>query len=305
MRCSAARPRSTATWQWSGLIVDEAQKIKNAASHGYRAARDLGAPFCLVLTGTPLENNLGELWALAALAAPGLLGTRQKFTEFYRTPIEKEQNAERLALLQRRLRPFLMRRTKELVATELPPKQEQVLEVELHPKHRRAYDVRFQRERQKVLGLVDDVEANRFQIFRSLMMLRQLALDPALVRRRRRAVGEARGARPSCSSKRRRRGTGCWSLSQFTQFLSGLRATGSTAAGLASRTWTAKTRTATRRSRGSVEGTRPAFFVSLQAGGFGLNLVEADYVVLLDPWWNPAVEDQAIDRAHRIGQTRP
>ncbi len=289
--------------QWSGLIVDEAQKIKNAASHGYRAARDLGAPFCLVLTGTPLENNLGELWALAALAAPGLLGSRPKFTEFYRTPIEKTQNTERLALLQRRLRPFLMRRTKELVATELPPKQEQVLAVELHPKHRRAYDVRFQRERQKVLGLVDDVEANRFQIFRSLMLLRQLALDPRLV-----DAGDAPSAKLEALEElvveAAEEGHRVLILSQFTQFLTAARDR-ITAAGLGSQYLDGKTKDRAREINRFREGTDPAFFVSLQAGGFGLNLVEADYVVLLDPWWNPAVEAQAIDRAHRIGQTRP
>jgi len=289
--------------EWSGLIVDEAQKIKNSASHGYRAARDLGAPFCLVLTGTPLENNLGELWALASLAAPGLLGTLKKFTEFYRTPIEKQRDADRLGLLQRRLRPFLMRRTKELVASELPEKQEQVLEIELHPKHRRLYDVRFQRERQKVLGLVDDVEANRFQIFRSLALLRQLALDPALI-----DEGEAPSAKLEALEEliveAAEEGHRVLVLSQFTRFLTAARDRVA-AAGIASQYLDGNTRDRARVIAAFREGSDPAFFVSLHAGGFGLNLVEADYVVLLDPWWNPAVEEQAIDRAHRIGQTRP
>ncbi|MFT4259653.1 DEAD/DEAH box helicase [Microbacterium sp.] len=289
--------------EWSGLILDEAQRIKNAASHGYRAARDLGAPFCLVITGTPLENNLGELWALAALAAPGLLGSQKKFTEFYRKPIEKLKDADRLALLQRRLRPFLLRRTKELVATELPPKQEQVLSIELHPKHRRLYDVRFQRERQKVLGLVDDVEANRFQIFRSLMLLRQLALDPSLV-----DEGEAPSAKLEALEEliveAAEEGHRVLVLSQFTQFLGAARDHIS-AAGIPSQYLDGKTTNRPAVISRFREGTEPVFFVSLHAGGVGLNLVEADYVVLLDPWWNPAVEAQAIDRAHRIGQTRP
>lgn len=292
-----------AALEWSGLILDEAQQIKNHASRGYRAARTLGAPFTLVITGTPIENNLLELWALTALAAPGLLGNRQRFTDFYRTPIEREAGSERLALLQRRLRPFLLRRTKDLVASELPPKQEQVLEIELHPKHRRLYDVRFQRERQRLLGLIDDVKANQFQIFRSLTLLRQLALDPALV---------DEGAVPSAKldallellDDAAAEGHRVLVLSQFTRFLSSARDRAA-GAGLASQYLDGSTtdrQAVIDEFRG---GSDPVFFVSLKAGGFGLNLVEADYVVLLDPWWNPAVEAQAIDRTHRIGQTKP
>ncbi|WP_417564644.1 SNF2-related protein [Microbacterium sp.] len=288
---------------WSGLIADEAQMMKNPASHTYRAARTLGAPFVLVITGTPLENNLLELWALASLAAPGLLGGKDQFTQFYRHPIEKQHDAERLALLQRRLRPFLLRRTKDLVARDLPPKQEQTLEVALHPQHRKIYDVRFQRERQRVLGLLDDVAANRFEIFRSLMLLRQLALDPELV-----DAGAAPSAKLELLTDLLRdaaaEGHRVLVLSQFTRFLTRAREHVASA-GITSEYLDGST---TRRPEVIArfrEGAANAFFVSLKAGGFGLNLVEADYVVLLDPWWNPAVEEQAIDRTHRIGQTRP
>ncbi|REJ05202.1 ATP-dependent helicase [Microbacterium bovistercoris] len=289
--------------EWSGLVLDEAQQIKNPASAGYKAARTLGAPFTLVITGTPMENNLDELWALASLAAPGLLGSRKQFGETYRKPIEKERDAERLARLQRRLRPFLLRRTKELVAAELPPKQEQVLEVTLHPKHRKLYDVRFQRERQKLLGLVDDVNANRIQIFRSLTLLRQLALDPELV---------DAGAAPSAKldaliellTEAAEEGHRVLVLSQFTRFLGAARDRAA-AAGLSYAYLDGSTTNRPAVIDGFRGGDTSVFFVSLKAGGVGLNLVEADYVVLLDPWWNPAVEEQAIDRAHRIGQTRP
>lgn len=288
---------------WSGLILDEAQQIKNPASLGYRAARTLGAPFVLVVTGTPMENNLGELWALTSLAAPGLLGGKERFADFYRRPIEKEKNTERLELLQRRIRPFMLRRTKGVVAPELPPKQENTIAVDLHPRHRKLYDVRFQRERQKVLGLIDDVQANRFQIFRSLTLLRQLALDPEL-------VGE--GTAPSAKldvlvdllKEASAEGHRVLVLSQFTRFLTRARERASEA-GITTEYLDGSTTdrpTVIRRFR---EGDSHAFFVSLKAGGFGLNLVEADYVVLLDPWWNPAVEEQAVDRTHRIGQTRP
>ncbi|MFT4051450.1 MAG: SNF2-related protein [Microbacterium sp.] len=289
--------------EWSALVIDEAQKIKNPAAQGYRAARDLGAPVCFVLTGTPLENNLLELWALSALAAPGLLGNRTKFTEFYRNPIEKGRDADRLALLRRRLRPFLLRRTKELVASELPPKQEQVLTVDLHPRHRKTYDVRFQRERQRVLGLVDDLEANRFEILKSLTLLRQLALDPALV-----DAGDAPSAKLEALveliAEAAEEGHRVLVLSQFTRFLRSAREHAE-AAGIRSQYLDGSTTDRPAVIRAFREGGDPAFFISLQAGGVGLNLVEADYVVLLDPWWNPAVEAQAIDRAHRIGQDRP
>lgn len=289
--------------EWSGLVLDEAQQIKNPSSRGYRAARALTVPFILVITGTPMENNLLELWALMSLVAPGLLGTRESFTAMYRTPIEKHSDSARLDLLRRRIRPFLLRRTKDLVAAELPSKQETVVEVTLHPTHRKMYDRRFHRERQRLLGLLDDAEGNRFAIFRSLTMLRQLALDPALV-----DEGEAPSAKLDALVElvieAAAEGHRVLVLSQFTRFLRAARQR-CTEAGLSSGYLDGATTHRQAEIDRFREGADPAFFISLKAGGVGLNLVEADYVVLLDPWWNPAVEDQAIDRAHRIGQTRP
>jgi hypothetical protein len=166
---------------WSGLVLDEAQFVKNHAAKTYAAARRVPARFKLAITGTPVENNLMDLWSMLSIVAPGLFPSPQKFTEHYRTPIERGSDPEVLAALRRRIRPLMRRRTKEQVAAELPPKQEQVLEVVLNPKHRKVYDMHLQRERRKVLGLVDDLQRNRFTIFRSLTLLRQLALDPALV----------------------------------------------------------------------------------------------------------------------------
>jgi len=289
--------------EWSGLVLDEAQQIKNPSSRGYRAARALSVPFTLVITGTPMENNLLELWALLSLVAPGLLGTRESFTAMYRTPIEKHSDGARLDLLRRRIRPFLLRRTKDLVAAELPSKQETVVEVTLHPTHRKLYDRRFHRERQRLLGLLDDAEGNRFAIFRSLTMLRQLALDPALV-----DEGEAPSAKLDALvelvTEAAAEGHRVLVLSQFTRFLRSARER-CTEADLASGYLDGTTTNRQAEIDRFREGDDPVFFISLKAGGVGLNLVEADYVVLLDPWWNPAVEDQAIDRAHRIGQTRP
>ena len=287
---------------WSGLVLDEAQMIKNPSSQGYRAARGLPAPFTLAITGTPMENNLGELWALVSLCCPGLLGRREQFRQVYRVPIEKERDAEALGRLQRRLRPFMLRRTKAKVAAELPPKQEQVLSLSLHPEHRLLYDRQLQRERKKVLGLVEDVRSNRFQILASLNHLRQLALDAEL-------VGEtpAPSAKLETLAEMLTRITGeghkALVLSQFTRFLTKAHRT-SEESGVASSYLDGSTRDRQRVIDQFRSGQTDAFFISLKAGGFGLNLIEADYVLLLDPWWNPAAEEQAIDRTHRIGQTR-
>ncbi|AGF73560.1 superfamily II DNA/RNA helicase, SNF2 family protein [Corynebacterium halotolerans YIM 70093 = DSM 44683] len=287
---------------WSAAIFDEAQMIKNHTSKAYKNARLLDVPVKIAVTGTPLENNLLELWSLVSLTSPGLLGGKTHFTEFYRSPVEKEKDTERLKLLQRRLRPFLLRRTKELVAADLPEKTENVMEVDLYPKHRRIYDRRLQRERQKVLGLVDDLNANRFEVFRSLTLLRQLALDCELA---------AEGTAPSAKldtlaellSSAAAEGHRVLVLSQFTRFLTKAR-DAAVEAGIDSLYLDGKTRGRQKLIDEFREGKAAVFFISLKAGGFGLNLTEADYVVLLDPWWNPATEAQAVDRAHRIGQTR-
>ena len=200
---------------WSGLILDEAQFVKNLQSKGFRCAKTLPAPFKLAVTGTPLENNLTELWALLSITAPGLFPDAGRFTEYYRTPIERGEAPVRLAQLRRRVGPFLLRRTKEEVATDLPPKQEQVIELELSPRHQQVYQRHLQRERQKILGLIQDENAlddNRFLILRSLTLLRQLSLDPSLVDDdvRRHPLQQARrGDRPDRRASSTA-GTGCW-----------------------------------------------------------------------------------------------
>ncbi len=262
------------------------------------------ARFKLAITGTPVENNLMDLWSMLSIVAPGLFPSPQKFTEQYRTPIERGGNAEALATLRRRIRPLMRRRTKEQVAAELPPKQEQVLEVVLNPKHRKVYDTHLQRERRKVLGLVDDLQRNRFTIFRSLTLLRQLALDASLV------DPEYAGIRSSKIDAFLEHlhevvaeGHRALVFSQFTGFLASVRKR-LDAEGLPYSYLDGRTRDRQRRIDEFREGRAPVFLISLKAGGFGLNLTEADYVFVLDPWWNPAVEAQAVDRTHRIGQDK-
>jgi hypothetical protein len=166
---------------WSGLLLDEAQFVKNHQSKAYQCARKLPAPFKLAITGTPMENNLMELWSLLSITAPGLFPHPGRFRDFYARPIENGDRPELLGQLRRRIRPLVKRRTKEQVAADLPAKQEQVLEVELHRRHRTIYQRHLQRERQKVLGLINDMDRNRFTILRSLTLLRQLSLHAGLV----------------------------------------------------------------------------------------------------------------------------
>ncbi|UOE42873.1 DEAD/DEAH box helicase [Agromyces larvae] len=295
--------------EWGGLVLDEAQFVKNAATKVHDAARGIRSPFVLAVTGTPIENNLSELWAILRLVAPGLFPSRRAFDERYRRPIELDGNTERRERLRRRIRPLVLRRTKEQVAPELPDKQEQVLTVELAPKHRRLYDATLQRERRKLLGLLaDEDDRQRFIVYRSLTLLRMLALDAALI------DPEAHDGMPSAKLDALfeqfddvlAEGHRALVFSQFTSFLARASARLDTAgvsyAYLDGSTPVKRRDAEIARFRA---GEASVFLISLKAGGFGLNLTEADYVFLLDPWWNPASEAQAVDRAHRIGQTRP
>ncbi|MCD5342202.1 DEAD/DEAH box helicase [Arthrobacter sp. AK04] len=289
---------------WSGLVLDEAQFVKNHQSKAYQCARKLPAAFKLAITGTPLENNLMEFWALTSIVAPGLFSSPKRFAEYYQKPVEKNGDKGQLDKLRRRVRPLMMRRTKDQVIKDLPPKQEQILEVVLNPRHQKVYQTHLQRERQKILGLIEDVNKNRFTIFQSLTLLRQLSLDASLVDP---ALSAVRSSKLDVLFEQLEdlvaEGHRALIFSQFTGFLGKVRERldeekieycyldGGT------------------RNRADVvnefkNGSAPVFLISLKAGGFGLNLTEADYVFLLDPWWNPASEAQAVDRTHRIGQAR-
>ncbi|WP_461172854.1 DEAD/DEAH box helicase [Arthrobacter sp. Z1-9] len=293
-----------ASREWSGLVLDEAQFVKNHQSKAYQCARKLPAAFKLAITGTPLENNLMEFWALTSIVAPGLFSSPKRFAEYYQKPVEKNGDKGQLDKLRRRVRPLMMRRTKDQVIKDLPPKQEQILEVVLNPRHQKVYQTHLQRERQKILGLIEDVNKNRFTIFQSLTLLRQLSLDASLVDP---ALSSVRSSKLDVLFEQLEdlvaEGHRALIFSQFTGFLGKVRERldeekieycyldGGT------------------RNRADVvsefkNGSAPVFLISLKAGGFGLNLTEADYVFLLDPWWNPASEAQAVDRTHRIGQAR-
>lgn len=299
---------------WAGAILDEAQFAKNPATRVHKAIAALRARVTFAVTGTPLENSLTDLWALFSLTAPGLFPSARRFREEYVQPIEKgrvpenedgsEYRRRRLERLRRRIRPLMLRRTKELVASDLPEKQVQEMFVELSAAHRARYDAVLQRERQKLLGLLADLDRNRFIVFRSLTMLRMLALAPAL-------IDQADAGIPSSKldvlldrvRELQAEGHRALVFSQFTGFLD-LAADRLTAAGVDHVRLDGSTRRRGEIIDGFRSGEQPVFLISLKAGGFGLTLTEADYVFLLDPWWNPAAEAQAIDRTHRIGQGR-
>jgi superfamily II DNA or RNA helicase len=290
--------------KWAGLILDEAQFVKNAKSRAYRCAKLLPAPFKLAITGTPMENNLSELWSLLSITAPGLFPHPAGFDKHYRAPIEKGDDRERLAQLRRRVKPLMLRRTKEQVVDDLPAKQEQVVELPLNAKHRRVYETHLHRERQKVLGLLGNLEKHRFEIFRSLTLLRQASLDPVLIDPRYEGVPSTKlDALMELLTEIASEGHRTLVFSQFTRFLGNARQRLDEAAMAY-----CYLDGSTRHRPEVIERFRttnvPVFLISLKAGGFGLNLTEADYCVLLDPWWNPATEAQAVDRIHRIGQTR-
>jgi len=297
--------------RWAGLVLDEAQAVKNHRSKTWAALRDVEADCRFAITGTPLENNLMELWSLLSLTAPGMFPYAESFRTTVAQPIEQRADPEALPKLLKRIRPVVLRRTKELVAGELPPKQVQVVEVELSPQHRHLYDTHLARERQRLLKLLEDaddadgVERNRITILASLTRLRQLALDPVLVDPVHEAVGSAKvDELLERLQELAAEGHRALVFSQFTRFLGRVR-TRLDAAGIGYAYLDGRTRKRAEVVDGFRQGSAPVFLISLKAGGVGLNLTEADYVFVLDPWWNPAVEAQAIDRTHRIGQTRP
>ena len=291
--------------EWDLLLLDEAQFVKNHQGKTYQCVRRLDAATKIAITGTPLENTLMDLWSLLSITAPGLYPDPKRFSETYRKPIESGDAPEKLATLRRRIAPLMRRRTKDAVLTELPPKTEQIVEIEMNARHARIYATQLQRQRQKVLGLVGNVQKHRFEILKSLTILRQLALDPGLVDEANDHVGSAKLDRLLDDlTEVVAEGHRALVFSQFTRYLARVR-TRLDAAGIAYSYLDGRTRRRDDAIARFKDGDAPVFVISLKAGGFGLNLTEADYCFVLDPWWNPATENQAVDRTHRIGQQNP
>lgn len=296
---------------WHLLILDEAQMVKNAASRSATALRRLTARHRLCVTGTPLENHLGELWSHFDFLMPGFLGDTRSFARLWRKPIETNGETVRAELLAQRVRPFILRRRKEDVASELPTKTEVIRLVQLQGAQRALYEsVRVAADEQvrRVLAR-QSFNGAQISILDALLKLRQVCCDPWLVKGSKlpatmpRAKLEwLRDMLPELVDEGRR----VLVFSQFTEMLA-LIATELDALQLAYLTLTGDTPVATRGAVVARFQARevPIFLLSLKAGGIGLNLTAADTVIHVDPWWNPAVERQATDRAHRIGQDQP
>ena len=293
---------------WHLAVLDEAQAIKNATAKATQLVCKLEARHRLCLTGTPVENHLGELWSQFAFLMPGLLGDAKRFGRVFRTPIEKRNDGERRGVLASRLKPFLLRRTKDLVARELPPKTEIVSPLELAGPQRDLYETVRLAMHDKVRHEIaaKGLARSRIVILDALLKLRQVCCDPRLVKlAAARKVGASAKLEhlmqivPALVEEGRR----ILLFSQFTSMLD-LIEPALEHAGIDFVEIRGDTRDRAAPVKRFQSGSVPLFLISLRAGGTGLNLTAADTVIHYDPWWNPAVEDQATDRAHRIGQDK-
>ena len=294
--------------QWHLVVLDEAQNIKNASTHAAQVVGQLQTRHRLCLSGTPMENHLGEIWSLFHFLMPGFLGSQARFKELFRTPIEKQGDPERLEQLRARITPFMLRRTKALVAHELPPKVETIERVELSGKQADLYETirlgmeKTVREALNTKGLAK----SQITILDALMKLRQVCCDPRLLK-----LAAAQKVKASAKLEQLMEllpemvaeGRRILLFSQFTSMLTLIEAE------LKQRgiPWVKLTGQSQNRDaliEQFTSGKVPLFLISLKAGGVGLNLPQADTVIHYDPWWNPAAENQATDRAHRIGQTQ-
>jgi len=295
--------------QYHMVVLDEAQTIKNLASRTHVAARSIDAEHRLCLSGTPVENHLGELWALLDFANPGLLGNEMHFGRFYRVPIEKGKNEERLLALREMVAPYILRRIKKDVAKELPPKTEVMRPIDLRGGQRELYESIRVAAHAEVRRLIKKkgLAASTVPILGALTKLRQVCCDPRLVRMN--AVGNVRESAKynmffELLETQLEGGHRVLVFSQFTSMLSLL------ASGLRDRKipfsqLTGKTVDRAAAVHEFESGQARVFLISLRAGGTGLTLTSADVVIHYDPWWNPAVQAQATDRAYRIGQQKP
>ena len=291
------------------LILDEAQTVKNARSQGAEVVRKITARHRLCLTGTPLENHLGELWSQFDFLLPGFLGSNQSFTKHWRTPIEKQGDAQRRDLLARRVRPFILRRKKEEVARELPPKTIIVRKVELAGSQRDLYETVRVAMDEKVREEIANKGFNRSQIviLDALLKLRQVCCDPRLVKARSAQKVKERAKLDLLMTmlpEQVEEGRRILLFSQFTSMLA-LIEKELKLAGIDYVILTGDTRDREAQVRRFQACEVPVFLISLKTGGVGLNLTAADTVIHYDPWWNPAAENQATDRAHRLGQDKP
>ena len=293
---------------WHLLVLDEAQNIKNANTHAAQTVGDIPAHHRLCLSGTPMENHLGELWSLFHFLMPGFLGSQKRFGVLFRNPIERQGNSEKMDQLRKRITPFMLRRTKDVVASELPPKIETLMPVPLQGKQADLYEtIRLGMEKSVRDALnAQGLAKSQITILDALLKLRQVCCDPRLLK-----LGAASQVQQSAKLEQLldmlpemvAEGRKILLFSQFTQMLS-LIEQELPRLGIPWVKLTGQSKNRDAIIDRFTSGEVPLFLISLKAGGVGLNLPQADTVIHYDPWWNPAVENQATDRAHRIGQTQ-
>ena len=293
---------------WHLLVLDEAQNIKNANTHAAQTVADIPAAHRLCLSGTPMENHLGELWSLFHFLMPGFLGSHKRFGELFRHPIERLGNSEKMDQLRKRITPFMLRRTKDVVASELPPKVETLMPVPLQGQQADLYEtIRLGMEKTVRDALnAQGLAKSQITILDALLKLRQVCCDPRLLK-----LGTASLVQQSAKLEQLldmlpemvAEGRKILLFSQFTQMLS-LIEQELPRLGIPWVKLTGQSKNRDKLIDQFTSGQVPLFLISLKAGGVGLNLPQADTVIHYDPWWNPAVENQATDRAHRIGQTQ-
>ena len=287
---------------WMTAVFDEAHNVKNKETKSFKAAAEVKADFRIMLTGTPLQNHLAEIWALFEIAVPGLLGSFNHFTDRFVLPIERDKDREQQRLLERLVSPFILRRTKTDVLNELPEKTEMTVKVELAAEEKALYE----ELREETQVSLENGEINAMQALTSLMRLRQAAcsaelIDPALTIPSSKTQAFLKLADELIENRHR-----ALVFSQFTSHLALIRRA-LDEKGIKYLYLDGSMSPAQRMKlvEAFENGEMPLFLISLKAGGTGLNLTAADYVIHMDPWWNPAIENQASDRAYRIGQERP
>jgi len=295
-----------ATVQWRTIILDEAQAIKNFETQRAQAALALKGDFRLITTGTPIENHLGEFYTLFDFINPGLLGSRRQFNERYAIPIEKNGDREARKRLKKLVSPFLLRRIKSQVLDELPPRTEVTLQVEMSPEETALYEA-LRREAVEALEQDESPSGQKhLKILAEIMRLRQACCHPRLVLPESDLASSKLALFGEVVEELLENSHKALVFSQFVGHLTLIR-NYLKVKGIEYRYLDGGTPPKERRREVEAfqAGQGSLFLISLRAGGVGLNLTAADYVIHMDPWWNPAVEDQASDRAHRIGQQRP
>jgi SNF2 family DNA or RNA helicase len=294
-------------YEFNYIFADESQQIKNVDSQRYRAVRLLQARNRLAITGTPIENNVFDLYAQMSFVNPGLLGNKQYFRDTYSIPIDKFKNQKRAKELQQKVAPFILRRTKQQVAGELPEKTEMVLYCPMDEGQRKVYDA-YEKEFREFISAEteDEIKKNSMHVLRGLTKLRQICNSPVLLEDEKLYTEGA--AKIDILMEQIEGKSSHHKILVFSQFVSMLSLIKKE---LTTRNIRIEWLTGSTKNREAVVNNFQenadvrVFLISLKAGGTGLNLTEADYVYLVDPWWNPAVENQAIDRSYRIGQHKP